>query len=377
MSLENLIPTGTIQYVQTMVSSDDLSKIVCFCSGVTYVYYSSDTGITWTRADNAVDEYSMFNTGGTSNADGTQFFWVYRNVAYTFDIYKSINGLTWTKCIINDGTPVIINKITSNSSGSVVICNDRTTLYKYNTTTEIFDILKQFTNIDISTFCCSNDGLKIYVVSYGVIINYTLDGGNTWIEFTLSINGSSNNILCNNDASEIYIKIDYAESVNIYNIGNLENPIKIKTPIINKYYTNFFKSDRNCNTLIIGQSAFLFKSTDKGITWTQDVCTTPIEWSDFIFTSDLSNLICCTNSDYVYLRGNPNPPVPPIPPTPVVYDFVGKYNDQLIVMFDGRYLLNNKPEYFDDECFLSEKEPSKLQTLDNEIFKLYNTCQND
>jgi len=74
MSLENLIPTGTIQYVQTMVSSDDLSKIVCFCSGVTYVYYSSDTGITWTRADNAVDEYSMFNTGGTSNADGTQFF---------------------------------------------------------------------------------------------------------------------------------------------------------------------------------------------------------------------------------------------------------------------------------------------------------------
>lgn len=58
-------------------------------------------------------------------------------------------------------------------------------------------------------------------------------------------------------------------------------------------------------------------------------------------------------------------------------DFVGKYNDQLIVMFDGRYLLNNKPEYFDDDCFLSEKEPSKFQALDNEIFKLYNTCQKD
>jgi hypothetical protein len=58
-------------------------------------------------------------------------------------------------------------------------------------------------------------------------------------------------------------------------------------------------------------------------------------------------------------------------------DFAWKYNDQLIVMFDGRYLLNNKPEYFDDSCFLSEKEPSKLQTLDSEIFKLYNTCQKD
>lgn len=321
MDLENLIPTGIISATTTFASSDDLTKICRFCDYCKYMEYSSDSGLTWTL--------SIINAeciSSTSNSDGSQFFAIfYKTETDKNIICKSTDGITWIECIIDPTN--FPNKIISNGLGDIVYYSALNKLYKYNKTINTFELIKTFDN-NIRKFCCSDDGLKIYITNFlnnEFNITYTLDGGLTWNSTILIISMDDNyQLFCNKDASAIYVSCANVRLLGptIYNIGDFSNIITNNTPL------SFFlsiKADRDCKTIIINNKSIFYKSVDQCITWTNDVCTTPKRWCDFIFTPDVSNLICAGDYDYIYLRGNPNPPTPPIPPTPVIYDFVGKY----------------------------------------------------
>jgi hypothetical protein len=213
------IPNNTVSnYFRAITCSNDFSKIIAAISGNPGggIYYSSDSGSTWTKS--SVADRNWYGFAG--NSDLSISYAVINNTT-SGGIYKSTDfGATWTQvnannrtysfvCCSSDATKVAVTILdgTNNASNwGILISTDSGATWSGKTLTS--GTAQFFTSI-----CCTPDFTKLAAVTNSANSTTKLwistDSGATWTNREANIYTGNNMdnvaISCSNDFSHIVI----------------------------------------------------------------------------------------------------------------------------------------------------------------------------
>jgi hypothetical protein len=214
------IPNNTpTNYWRAITCSNDFSKLIAGISGDPGggIYYSSDSGSTWTKS--SVADRNCYGFAG--NSDLSISYAVINNTT-SGGIYKSTNfGATWTQvnvnnrtysfvCCSSDATKVAVTILdgTNNASNwGILISTDSGATWTGKTLTS--GVTPQF----FRSICCTPDFTKLAAVTHagnsGTKLWISTDSGANWTNKETSIYTSNNMdniaISASNDLSHIVI----------------------------------------------------------------------------------------------------------------------------------------------------------------------------
>jgi hypothetical protein len=264
-SVASVVPTSLGNW-RGFAGSSDGTKL--FTSSESYIYTSTDSGLTWVKGTRAPigsgGNYTTFWKGFSSSSDGTKI------ITATYDtnnnsygkIYTSTDsGVTWLqRSVVSFTNNTVWNAFTINSNGTRMIAFYDSAIYYSTNSGETWDSVN-LTGPTINRVVSSSDGIRVVG---------TANGTNVYISTNYGTNFSPYNI---SGSAEVWRAIGMSSDGAKIVIGSIGS----------------------------GLGGYIYNSTDYGQTWTPRPGIGTGVWEAFASSSDGTKIVTGNASNgYIY-----------------------------------------------------------------------------
>ena len=293
--LENITSTSVTTYkltgspaaIWTGVSISGNNAIACVTdysnAANNLIYYSSDGGKNWSQTSAPTYQWSS-----VSISDSTALASSFLSAKGIY--YSSNSGQTWTS---NGNSDSVLN-VTINGSNAIKAVfnnNSNTIYYNNNANNPPISWILSSSSWSSSPTCISNSGLNAVLCEQYGYIYYSNDSGKTWRQssdspfrywLSVSISGAYA-VACDDSSKNTYYSLDYGAT---WNSSTTSLPSSCTCVSISGRYA-----------VAGGNGGYIYYSDDSGVTWKTSTSSQESWWRISI---DDKNAVACVYNGYIY-----------------------------------------------------------------------------